>query len=179
MAQPIVVHSHSPEETWEVGRHLGRNAVAGDIFLLNGPLGAGKTCLTQGIAWGLDVPGYARSPTFVLVTRHVGRMPLHHMDLFRIGSPEEAWDLGMEDLLSYSGPSDGVCVIEWADKFADLFPENSVTVSLEYRGEHGEVTNERQISIAGHEAALERLTKGLDQRLQQWRDTGSRSAAES
>ena len=109
-----------------MGRHLGRNAVAGDIFLLTGPLGAGKTCLTQGIAWGLDVPGYARSPTFVLVTRHVGRMTLHHMDLFRIESPEEAWDLGMEELLSYSGPSDGVCVIEWADKFPELFPENSV-----------------------------------------------------
>ena len=159
-----------------MGRHLGRNAVAGDIFLLNGPLGAGKTCLTQGIAWALDVPGYARSPTFVLVTRHVGRMTLHHMDLFRIGSPEEAWDLGMEELLSYSGPSDGICVIEWADKFADLFPENSVTVSLSPRSE---LTSERQISIDGHKATVERLTNGLNRRLQIWREGHDPSVAES
>ena len=159
-----------------MGRHLGRNAVAGDIFLLNGPLGAGKTCLTQGIAWGLDAPGYARSPTFVLVTRHVGRMTLHHMDLFRIESPEEAWDLGMEELLSYSGPSDGVCVIEWADKFSDLFPENSVTVSL---APLGELTSERQISITGHQETVARLTTGLLERLQTWREGPNPSTAES
>ncbi len=176
MAQPISVLSHSPEETWEVGRHLGRNAVAGDIFLLIGPLGAGKTCLTQGIAWGLDVPGYARSPTFVLVTRHVGRMILHHMDLFRIESPEEAWDLGMEELLSYSAPSDGVCVIEWADKFEELFPENSVTVSL---APLGELTSERQISVTGHHATVERLTDGLFTHLKTWREDPTRSTAES
>lgn len=159
-----------------MGRHLGRNAVAGDIFLLTGPLGAGKTCLTQGIAWGLDVPGYARSPTFVLVTRHVGRLTLHHMDLFRIESPEEAWDLGMEELLSYSGPSDDVCVIEWADKFEELFPENSVTVSL---APLGELTSERQISITGHRQTVERLTRDLHESIQQWRDSHTPSAAES
>ena len=159
-----------------MGRHLGRNAVAGDIFLLNGPLGAGKTCLTQGIAWGLDVPGYARSPTFVLVTRHIGRITLHHMDLFRIESPEEAWDLGMEELLSYSGPSDGICVIEWADKFEELFPENSVTVSL---APLGELTSERQISIIGHQETVERLTKDLYQSIQLWRESHTPSAAES
>ena len=159
-----------------MGRHLGRNAVAGDIFLLNGPLGAGKTCLTQGIAWGLDVPGYARSPTFVLVTRHLGKMTLHHIDLFRIESPEEAWDLGMEELLSYSGPSDGVCVIEWADKFTELFPENSVTVSLAPRGE---LTSERQISIGGHQATVGRLTQGLLKHLQTWREGPNPPTAES
>ena len=159
-----------------MGRHMGRNAVAGDIFLLTGPLGAGKTCLTQGVAWGLDVPGYARSPTFVLVTRHVGRLTLHHMDLFRIESPEEAWDLGMEELLSYSGPSDDVCVIEWADKFEELFPENSVTISLAPRGE---LTSERQISITGHQETVDRLTKGLHQSIQQWRESHTPSAAES
>ena len=159
-----------------MGRHLGRNAVTGDIFLLTGALGAGKTCLTQGIAWGLDVPGYARSPTFVLVTRHVGRMTLHHMDLFRIDSPEEAWDLGMEELLSYSGPSDGVCVIEWADKFPELFPENSSIVSL---APLGELTSERQISITGHQATVGRLTQGLLKHLQTWREGPKPSTAES
>ncbi len=162
-----------------MGRRLGRNAEAGDIFLLTGALGAGKTCLTQGIAWGLDIPGYARSPTFVLVTRHVGRMTLHHMDLFRIESPEEAWDLGMEEFLSYNGPADGICVIEWADKFAELFPERSVTVSLEYMGGRGKRESERQISIAGHEATLERLTKGLDRHLQLWRHGRNRPEAEA
>ena len=74
--------SHSPQDTQDVGRLLGQQAEAGDIFLLTGALGAGKTCLTQGIAWGLGVGGYARSPTFVIVTQYRGRLTLHHLDLF-------------------------------------------------------------------------------------------------
>jgi len=111
-----------------VGRIIGEQARPGDIYLLTGPLGAGKTCLTQGIAWGLGVTEPARSPTFVLMTRYRGRLTLHHLDLYRIGGPLEAWDLGVEEQLS----GDGVCVVEWAERAEDIFPEDALWIALDY-----------------------------------------------
>ena len=112
----LIIETHRPEETQQVGRIIGEQARPGDVYLLTGPLGAGKTCLTQGIALGLGVPGHVRSPTFVLMTRYQGRLTLHHMDLYRIGGPLEAWDLGLDEYLS----GDGVCVIEWAGRAAEV-----------------------------------------------------------
>jgi len=120
--------SHGPEETQRIGRLLGNEARPGDIFLLVGPLGAGKTCLTQGIAWGLGVQEYARSPTFVLITRYQGRLTMHHVDLFRIEDPLEAQDLGLEEYLS----GEGICVVEWADRAAQLFPSESLWIEMKY-----------------------------------------------
>ena len=149
------VMSHSPEETRQVGNLLGQRAQPGDLFLLTGPLGAGKTCLTQGLAWGLGVEGYARSPTFVIVTSYKGRLTLHHVDLFRIGSAEEAWDLGLEEYLS--GPD--VCVVEWADRFPDLFPRDGTWIALEY----GAAESDRLITIEAGTEQHERLVGGLHQ----------------
>ena len=87
-------------------------ANAGDIYLLTGSLGAGKTCLTQGIAWGLGVPGYARSPTFVLMTQYQGRMVLHHVDLYRIGNSEVAWELGLEITWPSWARATPACLVE-------------------------------------------------------------------
>ena len=100
----------------------------GDVILLTGELGSGKTCLTQGIALGLGVQGYVRSPTFVLMTRHHGRLTLNHVDLYRMGSPAEAWDLGLDDQLF----SDGICVIEWADRAAEIFPADCLWINFDY-----------------------------------------------
>jgi tRNA threonylcarbamoyladenosine biosynthesis protein TsaE len=102
-------------------------------------LGAGKTCLTQGIAWGLGVEGYARSPTFVIVTRYVGRLVLHHVDLFRVQGYQEAQDLGLDEYLS----GEDVCVVEWADRAAEAFPPGSVWIALEY----GPEDTERLVTI--------------------------------
>ncbi len=124
----LSIATSSPEATQQVGRIIGEQAQPGDIYLLIGPLGAGKTCLTQGIAWGLGVAGHPRSPTFVLMTRYQGRLTLHHMDLYRINDPLEAWDLGLEEYLS----GDGVCVIEWADQAEELFPEDALWINLDY-----------------------------------------------
>ena len=118
----------SPEETQEVGRAMGAVAQPGDIFLLTGPLGAGKTCLVQGFAMGLQVKGFVRSPTFVLMARHRGRLTLHHIDLYRIEDPAEAWDLGIDEQLF----DEGVCMVEWADKAADIFPEGCLWLHLDY-----------------------------------------------
>ena len=126
----LVLHSSSPEETQRLGFAVGERARAGDVYLLSGPLGAGKTCFTQGLARGMGVEGYVRSPTFVLMTRHTGRLTLHHIDLYRIGSPEEAWDLGLDEQLFDSG----VCVIEWAERAEDLLPEDALWLEFSYSG---------------------------------------------
>jgi len=128
MAQTLRFESSSPEDTQAMGELIGRHAQSGDIFLLTGPLGAGKTCLSQGIARGLEVPQNLRSPTFVLITRHQGRLALHHVDLYRINDPWEAWDLGLDEQMM----GDGVCVVEWADKATDIFPVDSCWISLDY-----------------------------------------------
>ena len=135
----LQVVSRSAEDTQNLGRAIGQRAQAGDIYLLHGPLGAGKTCLTQGIAWGLDVTGHARSPTFVLMNVYRGRLEMYHLDLYRVSGSSEAWDLGLEEQLF----GDGICVVEWADRAEDLFPEDSLRIFLEYAGEE----NDRAISI--------------------------------
>ena len=83
------ITSRSPEETQSIGRELGKLAQPSDVILLVGNLGAGKTCLTQGIAWGLDVSGYARSPSFVLMNEYKGRLPMYHIDLYRLDNIAE------------------------------------------------------------------------------------------
>ncbi len=153
MRSLLSIVSHSPEETHDIGRHLGQRAEPGDVFLLTGSLGTGKTCLTQGIAWGLGVEGYARSPTYVLATRYRGRHTLHHVDLFRIGGPEEAWDLGMEEYLA----DDDVCVVEWADRAAEIFPQGSLWIALEY----GDGESQRLITLKSEEGDSTRLLQGL------------------
>ena len=153
----LAITTASPEETREVGRILGAQAAAGAVFLLTGPLGAGKTCLTQGLAWGLGVAEYARSPTFVIMTRYRGRLPLYHFDLYRINDPLEAWDLGLDEQLF----GDGVCVVEWADRAEELFPAEALWIHLDYAAaEQG-----RSIAIAAvpdrYRAAVDKLAASL------------------
>ena len=133
MTKSLHIQTASPEETQAVGRLLGEQARPGDVFLLCGPLGAGKTCLTQGIAWGLEVKEYARSPTFVLMTRYRGRLTLYHFDLYRINDPLEAWDLGLDEQLF----GDGACVVEWAERAEEVFPKECLWIDLDY-AEEGE-----------------------------------------
>lgn len=131
MAEFLSIQSESPEKTQAIGRLLGERAQPGDVFLLSGPLGAGKTCLTQGIAWGLGVVEYARSPTFVIMTRYLGRLTLYHFDLYRINDPLEAWDLGLDEQLF----GDGACVVEWAERAEEVFPLECLWIDLEYAEE--------------------------------------------
>ena len=83
------IRSDSPEDTHKIGRRIGSKAQSGDVLLLVGDLGAGKTTLTQGILWGLGGTEYARSPTFVLVNEYPARLTMYHMDLYRLNSIEE------------------------------------------------------------------------------------------
>ena len=120
--------SHSPEQTQQLGFHLGELAQAGDIFLLCGELGSGKTCLTQGIAWGIDIKEYAFSPSFVLVRKYHGRLLLYHVDLYRLDHVEEIIDLGLEEYLF----GNGICVIEWAEKGMAILPQENLCITLRY-----------------------------------------------
>jgi tRNA threonylcarbamoyladenosine biosynthesis protein TsaE len=121
--------SSSPEYTRRIGFAIGVSIKPGDIILLSGDLGTGKTCLTQGIANGMGVSDYVRSPTFVLVTIHQGSMPLYHMDLYRIEGVPEAIGLGIDEYLY----GDGVSVIEWADKAIDVFPRPYILINLYHK----------------------------------------------
>ena len=125
----LALVSHSPEETQRVGVCLGRSAQPGDVFLLVGELGAGKTCLTQGIAWGLDIEDYALSPSFVIMRELYGRLPLYHIDLFRLERLAEIEDLRLDDYLYGSG----VCVVEWAEKGLELLPPEHLLIELDFR----------------------------------------------
>ena len=128
----IALATTAPEQTQDIGRLLGQLAQAGDVFLLSGELGAGKTCLTQGILWGLGGDEYARSPTFVLICEYPARLTLHHMDLYRLDSIDEIIDLGLDDYFL----GDGVCVVEWAEKGLEAFIGEHLTVSIEDMGDN-------------------------------------------
>jgi len=124
----IEIISHSPEQTQKIGVRIGQLALPGDIFLLVGGLGAGKTCLTQGIAWGLDIKEYAVSPSFVVIRELHGRLPLYHIDFYRLNHLEEIAELGLDDYLC----GNGVCVVEWAEKGLSLLPQEHLLIEMSY-----------------------------------------------
>jgi len=120
------VVSEGPEDTRRIAAVLGARLQAGDVVLLEGPLGAGKTVFAQGLASGLGVVEPVTSPTFTLIHEHTGRLPLYHVDLYRLGGVAEAGDLGLEEYLG----GDGVAVVEWPGRAAGLLPGEHLTVVL-------------------------------------------------
>ncbi|MCK5403862.1 MAG: tRNA (adenosine(37)-N6)-threonylcarbamoyltransferase complex ATPase subunit type 1 TsaE [Desulfobulbaceae bacterium] len=116
------------DETSSLGQSLGRVAEPGDVIALFGDLGAGKTTLTQFIGQGLQVPDscYITSPTFSLLHEYPGRIPLFHMDLYRLSGEDDVIDLGFEDYLY----GDGLVVIEWPDRLGALMPDNRLAIEL-------------------------------------------------
>jgi len=150
------VQTRSPEETRELGRALGE-LIAGPVaILLSGDLGAGKTCLVQGLARGVGVPAEepVTSPSFTLMNLYQGRLELAHFDLYRLSSAMEAWDLGLEEYLH----GEGVTVLEWAERLADSDLEG-IRLHLAYAGEE-----ERVVTIAAKGCAAEELLGRLAQR---------------
>jgi len=118
----------SLEMTLALGRHIGSNVLPGDVITLSGDLGAGKTTLTQAIGQGLGVPEdcYITSPTFSLLHEYEGRLPLYHMDLYRLSGEEDFIDLGFEEYIY----GNGVTVIEWPDRLSSSMPENRLHIEL-------------------------------------------------
>ena len=125
------IKSHSAEQTIELGADLGKRLHRGDVVALHGPLGAGKTTLVKGIARSLQIQDPVTSPSFTLIAEYDGVLEstpivLYHVDLYRIGHPQEIEDLGLEEIMNGSG----ICVIEWAEKASDFLPESAVQVEI-------------------------------------------------
>jgi tRNA threonylcarbamoyladenosine biosynthesis protein TsaE len=118
--------TNSAAETQALAEALGRAARPGDVLLLEGPLGAGKTCFAQGLARGLGVKTPVKSPTFVLVTQHKGRVPLTHVDLCRIEGANSLDDLGLEERGEAS-----VLAVEWGEKLASQLADGLVVALAE------------------------------------------------
>ena len=113
----LTVRTRSADETTSLGRRVGALLRPGEVLLLVGDLGTGKTTFVQGLADGLGIGTRARSPTFTIVHSHEGgRYPLHHVDLYRLSSPTDVGDLGLEELLE----APAVTAIEWGEKAGDL-----------------------------------------------------------
>ena len=122
-----VIETRSEVETLALGERLGREAAGGDIFLLEGDLGVGKTVLAKGVARGLGITEPVVSPTFTIVHEYEGRLPLYHFDVYRIGDPDEMYDIGFDEYLF----GEGVCLIEWPSQVEELLPETVVRITIE------------------------------------------------
>ncbi len=123
--------SPSPAATRALGARLGAAAAAGDVIALVGPLGAGKTELARGIARGLGVGDVVASPTFVLVAEHAGRLPLFHVDCYRIAGAEDALAAGILD----GRAGGGVTVVEWADRLGAALPLGRLEIAIDGAGD--------------------------------------------
>lgn len=138
----ITFCAHSPEETMALGEKLGRSFRGCEVVALIGPLGSGKTCFVQGIVKGLNLRADQRvkSPTYVIINNYQGRVPIYHIDLYRLGGVEELEELGLEELIGEGG----VTVIEWAEKAMELLPESCTRVNFQIICE-----TERLIRVVG------------------------------
>jgi tRNA threonylcarbamoyladenosine biosynthesis protein TsaE len=153
-ANRVVVTTTSGAKTRALGRRLARLLRAGDILLLQGPLGAGKTTLAQGIGAGLRVDAPVRSPTFVLMARHDGgALPLYHADLYRLESADEVADLSLAEQAS-----DGVLLVEWPERGLAALPEEHVLVVLEPAPDEAST---RRITVVAVGDRYKRVLDGL------------------
>jgi tRNA threonylcarbamoyladenosine biosynthesis protein TsaE len=123
--------STSPEETQAAGERLAQTLGPGAVVALAGELGAGKTCFVQGLARALGVTTRATSPTFVLVNEYRGRLPIHHVDAYRVSNVAELIDVGLLELID----GEGVTVVEWADKALSVLPARTIHVHIEGLGD--------------------------------------------
>lgn len=137
------IQSKSSEDTFRIGAIIGAEANKGDIIALIGDLGTGKTCLTQGIATGLEVPpAYPiTSPTFTLINEYPGRLVLYHFDIYRLEGSKDLEDMGYEDYFY----GEGVVVVEWAERIRDILPEGALFINLAYVSE-----NDRELIVTGN-----------------------------
>ncbi len=154
----LEIISRSPSQTRKIGEKIGRNLEKGDIVGLTGKLGTGKTTLIQGIARGLGVDSnqYVRSPSFVLAHQYEGKLPVYHMDLYRLTGKEIA-DLGYEEYIF----GDGVCIIEWVEKIQNIQVKEWLHIHLEFLPED----NRRKINLEG-EGKYEKVIKYLASSIQ-------------
>lgn len=138
--------THTALELQQAGESLGRLAQGGEVVILSGELGAGKTTFAQGVARGLGITDYVTSPTFTLVHTYQGRLTLVHCDFYRLKNTQEVTNIGFSDYLT----SDSVVLIEWGEDFIELLPEDYLHITIESLQEG------RLLKIIGGHSLLER-----------------------
>ena len=151
----------SQEETIALGERLGALLQAGDVLVLTGDLGAGKTQLTKGIAAGMGVEDDVTSPTFNILMVYDGeRMPLYHFDLYRLDDPDQLEDIGLYEMLD----GDGACVIEWGEQFSDEIGPERLDVYLTRLDEQAAVGEEppREVRLVAHGERAEEIAAALE-----------------
>ncbi|MCI6259513.1 MAG: tRNA (adenosine(37)-N6)-threonylcarbamoyltransferase complex ATPase subunit type 1 TsaE [Treponema sp.] len=122
----MTLKTESAEQTIELGKKIASYLKKGDVIALQGSLAAGKTTLTKGIAQALGVKDTITSPTFCIISEYEGKMPLYHMDVYRLEGAEDFINLGIDDMLY----GDGVCLIEWSEKIMSELPKKTIIVRL-------------------------------------------------
>lgn len=138
----MTIQSFREKDTFDAAYSLGSQAQAGDVFLLEGELGVGKTVFAKGFAKGLGIDEPVTSPTFTIIQEYrQGRIPLYHFDVYRIADVEEMYEIGYESYFF----GDGVCLIEWASLIEEILPENSRKILIEKDLQQG--FDYRQITI--------------------------------
>jgi tRNA threonylcarbamoyladenosine biosynthesis protein TsaE len=148
---PFVLRSDSPAATRRIGRRLARHLRAGDAVLLQGELGAGKTCLAQGIGEGLGVGEQVKSSAFVLVNEYEGRLKMYLADLYRLSEPAEVADLALEE-----NAAGGVLVVEWPDRAWEEMPRERLLIRLKWLDERS-----RELSLEPEGARARELAEKL------------------
>lgn len=129
-----IIETHSPEETFSFARRIGEKAQQGEVFVLTGDLGAGKTVFTQGFAAGLAITEPVNSPTFTILQIYEGgRCPLYHFDVYRIGDISEMEEIGYEDCFY----GEGISLIEWGNLIEEILPEQYTKVTILRDAEKG------------------------------------------
>lgn len=146
------INTTSAEETTSLGERLGKHLKPGDVIALFGDLGAGKTTLTKGIAVGLGLDADIHSPTFTLIHEHPGAVALYHVDLYRLSREEEVETLGLEEYIY----SDGVTIIEWADRMQSLLPADRLDITLRMSGD-----TERELIFETRSERISAIIEGL------------------
>jgi len=145
----IVLHTNTEEETQEIAFFLGQLVQQKDVILLEGDLGAGKTTFTKGFAKGLDVKRTVNSPTFNIIKEYKGRIPLYHMDVYRLEGSSE--DLGFDEYFM----GEGVCVVEWAHLISDYLPNEFLKIIITHE------ENGRMITFIPNGSRYEFICKEL------------------
>ena len=121
----LKVKTTSPEDTQKLASTIAELAELGDFIVLNGDLGAGKTCFAQGFGRSLGISDKITSPTFALANQYQGRILFHHLDVYRLNSAEEAFDLDLDDLIA-----SGVVLVEWGSNISDVIPNDHLEIKF-------------------------------------------------
>jgi len=151
-SKTAVIKTHCPKETAELGQKIGEQLQRGDVLALVGPLGAGKTQFTRGLALGLGAAARVTSPSFKLVNEYSGRIPLYHIDAYRLRDARDMIALGCDEFFD----GDGAAAVEWADRVPEALPPQYLRIDIEITGE-----STRRITLTAVGPRAEELLRGV------------------